>query len=220
MLKRAVASVRAAFPEAQHTIYNKETLRQFMVENFDAEVVWAYDKIIPYTYKTDLARYCLLYRLGGWYFDISIRMHTKITPRDTVEFLAFRDVQRHALNCWACSTSVLYAKPQNPVFDIAIKMIIENCRQEYYGITPLCPTGPSLLGKALAAHGSQRNFMYGDRLELTPLHQVKNPAYIMPDGTIAAWGKNAGGGDLAALGAKGVQNYNEFWHARNVYAKN
>jgi len=74
-----------------------------------------------------------------------------------------------------------------------------------------------LLGKALAANGSQADFIYGDYLELTPTHGQKNRAFVLPDGTIMAWSKPAGGGDLTGLGAKGVNNYNELWQARKVY---
>jgi hypothetical protein len=54
-------------------------------------------------------------------------------------------------------------------------------------------------------------------LELTPTHEQKNRAFILPDGTIMAWSKPSGGGDLTGVGAKGVNNYNELWHARSVY---
>jgi hypothetical protein len=74
-----------------------------------------------------------------------------------------------------------------------------------------------ILGKALACNGSQSDFIYGDYLELTPTHGQKNRAFVLPDGTIMAWSKPAGGGDLTGLGAKGVNNYNELWQARKVY---
>jgi hypothetical protein len=113
---------------------------------------------------------------------------------------------------------VLYSKPDNKALQTAIEMIVANCIEQYYGITPLCPTGPTLLGKALAFNGSQANFVYGDYLELTPTYGQKNRGFVLPDGTIMAWSKPAGGGDLTGLGAKGVNNYNELWAARKVYA--
>jgi hypothetical protein len=67
-------------------------------------------------------------------------------------------------------------------------------------------------------HGGQSDFVYGDYLELTPTHEQKNRAFVLPDGTIMAWSKPSGGGDLTGVGAKGVNNYNELWAARNVYA--
>lgn len=217
-LKYATETVRSAFPDHEHTIYNQETLRQFIVENYDAKVVWAYDKLRPYAFKTGLGRHCLLNKLGGWYFDIAVRVHTGIKINDTIQFLAFRDIPRNSGTRWACADGVLYSKPDNIVLQTAIKYIIRNCEEEYYGITPLCPTGPTLLGEALAAHRGNANFIYGDHIELTPGHENKNRSFVLPDGTILAWGKPSGGADLTALGARGVNNYNELWRSKNVYA--
>jgi len=217
-LKYATSTIDACFPEAQHKIYSNEELRSFIADNYGEEVVWAYDTLTPFSYRADLGRFCLLNKLGGWYFDIGVRAFNAVDLGDRIEFLAFRDIQRFSYTSWACATTVLYSKPNNAALQTAIEMIVANCVEQYYGITPLCPTGPTLLGKALAANGSQANFVYGDYLELTPTHDQKNRAFVLPDGTIMAWSKPAGGGDLTGLGAKGVNNYNELWAARKVYA--
>jgi mannosyltransferase OCH1-like enzyme len=218
-LQHATNSVKSAFPGAKHTIYTKETLRQFIADHYDSDVLWAYDCLKPYSYKADLGRFCLLNKLGGWYFDIGVRVQNSVELAPRIEFLAFRDIQRFSHTTWACATTVLYSRPDNIALATAIDMIVNNCREQYYGITPLCPTGPTLLGAALAANGGNANFVYGDYLELTPTHDQKNRAFVLPDGTIMAWSKPSGGGDLTGLGAKGVNNYNELWHSREVYAR-
>ena len=43
---------------------------KFIEENFEENVVNAYNKIIPGAYKCDLWRYCVLYIYGGFYADI------------------------------------------------------------------------------------------------------------------------------------------------------
>ena len=40
---------------------------------------------------------------------------------------------------------------------------------------------------------------------------------VLPDGTIVAYHKHSGGGDLESLGAEGTNNYNKLWHKRAVY---
>lgn len=216
-LQHATGTVKNAFPDANHTIYDKETLRNFIAENYDEHVLWAYDCLKPYSYKADLGRFCLLNKLGGWYMDIAVRVVNPVEIGPRIQFLAFRDIQRFSFTSWACATTVLYSRPNNDALQTAIEMIVANCTQHYYGITPLCPTGPTLLGKALACNGSQADFIYGDYLELTPTYEQKNRAFILPDGTIMAWSKPSGGGDLTGLGAKGVNNYNELWARRDVY---
>jgi len=217
-LRHATNTVKDAFPNACHEIFTKETLRQFIADHYDSDVLWAYDSLKPYSYKADLGRFCLLNKLGGWYFDIGVRMQNAVEIGERIKMVAFRDIQRFSYTSWACATTVLYSQTANPALVTAIELIVRNCHEQYYGITPLCPTGPTLLGQALAMNRGQTDFVYGDYLELTPTHEQKNRAFVLPNGTIMAWSKPAGGGDLTALGAKGVNNYNELWQARDVYA--
>lgn len=218
-LQAAMRSVRSTFPEHEHTLYDQRTLRAFLERHFPADVGAAYDRLTPYAYRADLGRYCLLHRLGGWYVDISVSMQTCPSLGDKVKLLAFRDIQLYSRSGWAMSTSLLFAKPGQPVFEAAIRRIVEHCRAEYYGLTPLCPTGPTVLGGALAAHGVDEQHVLGDYTILTPWHERKNHAFVMPDGTIVGWGKRAEGGDLSALGARGVNNYNDLWYTRRVYLR-
>ena len=219
-LESASNTIRAAFPTAGHTLFNRETLRAFICQHYDSEVAWAFDKLRPYAYKADLGRYCLLNAIGGWYFDSAIHCVNTYSPTDDVNFLAFRDKQRNSLTSWACNQAVLYSTPNNPALQTAIANIVHNCKTDYYGITPLCPTGPTLLGQALAIHGSRNDFIYGDLLELTPGHEHKNRAFVLPDGIILAWAKSAEGGDLTKFGADGTNNYNTFWQNREIYVSN
>jgi len=216
-LQRAVETVRLAFPLCRHTIYDNRTLRAFIAEHHGGEVLETYDALRPYAYKADLGRYCLLHVKGGWYFDIAVQPLLGITLNEQVEFLAFRDTQRNSLTSWSCQTAVLYARPQSKALRTAIDLIVRNRRENYYGVTPLCPTGPTLLGEALAINRANPRHVFGDFLELTPTHQEKNTAFVLPDGMILAFGKRAKGGDLSALGVRGGNNYNELWNARQVY---
>ncbi len=216
-LQHATGTVKSAFPNASHTIYNKESLRQFIADHYDAEVLWAYDTLKPYSYKSDLGRFCLLNKLGGWYVDIAVRVVNPVEIGPRIKMLVFRDIQRFSGTGWSCLTGMLYSQPQNPALTTAIGLIVQNCHEEYYGITPLCPTGPTLFGQALAMQKGQADVAYGDFIELTPTREQKNRAFVLPDGTILGWGKPNGGGDLTALGANGVNNYNELWAQRQVY---
>lgn len=205
------------YPGAAHIIYREDTLRLFIKENFNKKVLWAYDALTPMAYKADLGRYCLLYELGGWYFDISCRLNIPVKLSPGVELLAFRDIQKHSGTACSCAIGCLYARPGAAGLQIAIEMIVDNVKNQYYGLTALCPTGPTLFGRALAQHGADNRYLFGDYLELTHGYQKVNRAFVLPNGTILAWGKECGGGDLKALGAKKTDNYNVHWANRAVY---
>lgn len=216
-LQQITSTVQQGFPDANYVRYDNTSLREFIAEHYEQSVVDAYDSLRSYSNKADLGRYCILYAVGGWYFDIAIRLHSPVQLGEQIDFLAFREIQKFTGTCWACMTAVLFSKPRNPALLNAITQVVENCQDKYYGITPLSPTATPVLGQALARHGEQVSFIYGDFLQLTPTHQRQNTAFVLPDGTILAWGKPAGGGDLSAFGATGTNNYNQLWQDRQLY---
>jgi len=193
-------------------------LRAFIAEHYDDEILETYDALRPYSYKANLGRYCLLNVIGGWYFDIAVQPLRGLALSEQVEFLAFRDRQIHTGTTWACAAGLLYSRPQNRVLQTAIRFVVRNRKENYYGVTPLCVSGPGLLGEALAANRANARHVLGDHMDLTPTHKEKNTAFVLPDGSIFAWGKRAAGGDLTALGLRGGNNYNELWKARQVYS--
>jgi len=218
-LADAVYSVQYAFPDLPHKIYSNEDVIEFLEEHYDKEVLAAYLKFKPYSYRCDLARYCIANVLGGWYFDISIRCTGPIKVGDDVDLIAFRDMNQYTRVAWACDGGVFYTKPCNSILDDAIDLICQSAETEYYGRTPLCPTGPTMWGKAIATNDLDYNIVFGDVVELTPNYSNRNKALVLPDGTIFAYKKPSAGGDLTGLGASGVNNYNNFWMNRDVYNK-
>jgi mannosyltransferase OCH1-like enzyme len=216
-LQTTVDTVRRKFSRCKHTLFDGPALASFIAEHYDRDVVETYDALRPYSYKADLGRFCILNVIGGWYFDIAVTAQTGIVVSEKVEFLAFRDIQRSSGTSWSCQTAVLYARPDNPVLRSAIARIVQNRKDDYYGVTPLCPTGPSLLGEVLAATRGNPRHVFGDFLELTPSHDNRNHAFVLGDGTIVAWGKRAAGGDLTKFGVRGGNNYNDLWRARQIY---
>lgn len=218
-LKDAVKTVQNAFPDLPHKIYTNADVIEFLEEHYDKQVLDAYLKFKPYSYRCDLARYCIANVLGGWYFDISIRCTGPVQLNPDIDLLAFRDMNQYTRVSWACDGGVFYTKPSNNILDTAIELICDNALTEYYGITPLCPTGPTVWGKAIALNDLDYKVVFGDVLELTPTYSNRNKALVLPDGTIFAHKKPAAGGDLTGLGAKGVNNYNNLWLLRDVYNK-
>ena len=47
-------------PELEFKLYDESQCRNFIKNNFDKDVLDAYNKLSPYSYKSDLWRYCVL----------------------------------------------------------------------------------------------------------------------------------------------------------------
>tara|TARA_B100000700_G_C15062736_1_gene867002 strand:+ start:2761 stop:3576 length:816 start_codon:yes stop_codon:yes gene_type:complete len=227
-LKKNSDSIRKYLKSNQHNIYTLRTMREFIKDNFNSSVIWAYDSLRPYSYKSDLGRFCLLYIHGGWYFDIGIRCINSFNVDDTIDLMCFRDEQRHSKTSWAVAGGIIWSKPKNEILLNAIENIIINCKDKWYGKTPLCPTGPSLFGESIAKLNRDKKILIGDlirpkiiftRKNIPIMRRIFKSKFILPDGKEFALVKPSAGGDLSAFGAKGTNNYNKFWHEKSVYKK-
>jgi mannosyltransferase OCH1-like enzyme len=207
------------FPYAIPHLYSGEELESFIKDNFGAEVLHAYMSLKPYSYKSDLARYCLLNYYGGIYVDLNTRFINSL-PMDHISkysFFAFRDHHALSQKSWSVSTTIQYSKPKSFVTEKSIEIILENVKNKYYGHWAHFPTGPAVLGKAIMASQHEDVLTAGEMFCLTPLHEQKWFAFIFDNADIVALRKPTVGGDIESLGFEGTNNYVEMWKAKNVY---
>ena len=68
----ATESVREWYEDTDYKLYDNEEVEKFLDTHFDPEIRAAYDSLNPLAYKADLARYCILYKNGGWYLDVGL----------------------------------------------------------------------------------------------------------------------------------------------------
>ncbi len=106
----------------------------------------------------------------------------------------------------------------------AIDLVLENCSNESYGVSAICPSGPGVLGRAYALLGQKENHVLGFFMPLTPNHKKLNTSYVLPDGTILAqhkdaWFPSSRGGDFSNFGTKGTNNYLQMYLDKNIYNK-
>lgn len=219
LIKAAMRSFQESLPGGFYKLYNMESTTDFLRDNFDSEVLEAFCSLRAFAHKAALARYCILYKQGGWYSDISNIWCGPFDHPPRASLIAFRDIQRDTFSSWACQNSIIYAQAGHPSIAKAIEIAIKNCKTRYYGATPLCPVGTTALGRAIAETADPRLSVFGDFVELTPHHVSKNRAFVMPDGKILAFYKSSGGGDIRSLGMSGSNSYNDVWHSRTMYSE-
>ena len=223
LLRGAIASVQQSFSSYRYMRHNGESLRAFIEQHFDRDVLAAYDKLRPYAYKADLGRYCLLYQHGGWYADISILMRQPVGPVgqgvDLVYFFDLGDGVVPGRSLFDVSNSLLYARPRQAVLERAINSVVRHCREEYYGTSIYCPTGPAVLGAAIASEPRSARHVSGHLMALTPNHPRRNLSFVLPDGQILALFKKGWmePGDVLFGQREGTNNYADLWVQRRIY---
>ena len=130
-------------PAFNHVLFDDEDCREFIKNNFNVDVLNAFDTLIPGAYKADLWRYCVLYIKGGIYIDI------KYIPINGFKFISLTEKEHWVLDIDnnGIYNALIVAKPRNGILLQAIDRIVDNVKNRYYGNSCLEPTGPLLLAK-------------------------------------------------------------------------
>lgn len=219
-LQHCINSVRRCFSGSIHKIYNDEEIRDFLAKHYDKDICDAYANIKPYAYKADFARLCILAIEGGWYIDIGITWALPMDIPGSIKLFAIRDKTHVCGSSWACSNAIIYARKNHPAILEGILIIMKNYKDKYYGKTPYCPTGPNAWGRALAAKCEPLETLFGDSIDLTPRHPIKNTAFVSESGEIFAFAKpSMGGYGLGIFGEKGTSSYIKDWEDKDVYKR-
>jgi len=142
-MKERVETLKKQNPIFEHFLFDDNDCREFIKTNFPADVLNAYDILIPGAYKADLWRLCVLYIHGGIYMDIKlccVNGFKLIELTEANHFVKDRLAPLSIYNaCMACQQN-------HPYLLMAIKKIVNNVKTKLYGLNPLEPTGPVMLG--------------------------------------------------------------------------
>ena len=145
-MRECITTLQKQNPEFIHHLFDDDDCREFIKDNYSAELVNAYDSLIPGAYKADLWRYCILYKKGGVYMDIKYKCADDVKLIDMVDKEYYVE-DRPSGGTRGVYNAVMICKKGDPKLLKAINTIVFNVRQRYYGESSLSPTGPGLLGK-------------------------------------------------------------------------
>ena len=132
--------------------YDNDDCYNLIKENFEPDVLWAYETLIPTAYKADLFRYCVLYLYGGIYSDLTQQF--LIPFNDIIDFhkdtlILTEDLIATHYTYTGIQISFICCIPKLKIFKQCIDNIIINCDNLYYGKTSLDITGPYLFKHTL-----------------------------------------------------------------------
>lgn len=143
LMKLNVEYIKNLNPAFTYQLYDDNDCYNFIKDNFNSEVLNAFEKLIPGAYKADLWRYCILYKLGGIYLDIKYR------PINEFRFINLCEKEHWVLDVdnTGIYNALMVCKPGNPILLKAINQIVTHVKTKYYGRSCLEPTGPHLLSR-------------------------------------------------------------------------
>ena len=192
-------------PQITCHLYDEEDCRTFIKNNFEPDVFEAYNSLIPCSYKSDLWRYCILYKNGGIYMDIKYKCVNNFKFIALTEQEHFvRDIPENSVY-----TALIVTLPQNEIMRKCIYQIVKNVKNKYYGNNPLYPTGPGLLGKYFTQEERHSMEMYHSLLESI------NKYYIVKgDRIILTW---YDGYREEQSKTQKFKHYSQLWDDINIY---
>ena len=144
-MKQCVHRIQRQNPQFQHFLYDDADCEAFIRQNFDSNVLYAYQTLIPGAYKADLWRYCILYIYGGIYLDIKYQCMDHFQLISVVDDEYFVMDRYNVLNQLAVYNAFMVTKPGNKILRKCIDKVVENVQNRSYGSCPLNVTGPTMM---------------------------------------------------------------------------
>ena len=147
LMKECTKLLKKDNPEFEYHLYDDNDCIEFIRNNFDPDVLWAFESLIPGAYKADLWRYCILYINGGIYIDIKYKCINEfklISLLDKEYFVLDRyDIFQNSKK--GLYNGLMICKPYNPLLLKLINRVVYNVKNKFYGFNSLNPTGPLLV---------------------------------------------------------------------------
>jgi len=206
-IKSQMSQVKFMYSDYEYKLWTNSDIVNFLTKHFDKQVLECYENIKAFAFKSDLARYCILYKLGGYYFDISISPEIKFEPKKSIMFVGIKNaIETNKLDI--IENNVLFFPSSNdPFLKNAIDRILNNVKWLNYGEHPLDITGPIMLArldhsnidKGYVRQDSDRKLSFYNN-ELIYKHKPKQYQ-----------------ADLSKLGCIGVNNYEKMWFNGDVF---
>lgn len=151
-------NIQESLPNVHYNFWDFNKIKKRLIQDGATDVLDAINNIKPYALKADIARYYLVYKTGGWYIDLNNYFNCVVPEiiRRERELIVFGEVQQTSDSTWAINNGLFYAEPEHPALKQTIDLCIENVKNKYYGFNALCPTGPNVLGRAVASQKLDR----------------------------------------------------------------
>ena len=210
-----IDNIKNLYSDYEYKLWTNDSIREFLKESFNQSVLETYDAILPYAFKADLARYCILYKYGGYYFDVAITLEEKIEyDHDVVLYENTFDKSVFGVEEWLDvieNDALFFKNPGHPLLKEIIKHIENNVYELNYGHHPLCITGPLLLHTVY-------HKLNDNSIKLGKIKNINGKFVGILDNNITYYRKDIKfAHNLEALGCKGTNDYEKMWFAGNIY---
>lgn len=207
-IKSQMKKLKELYSDYEYTLWNEKSIQDFLLSNFPIHVLEAFNKIRPYAFKCDLARYCILYVFGGYYFDAPLCPEFKYEPKSPTLFRGIPFSDKGKMFDVIENNTLFFPYPEDEFLKESLYRSASNIRNSLYLDHPLAVTSPVLLSSI--SKKDHIDFGYCK-------HLPECKASYYEDTLICKHKKNKYIADLSKMGCSGTNNYADMWHNKELY---
>ena len=185
----------------------------FIKKNYNKDVVNAFNKLKPGSFKADLFRYCILYKKGGIWSDLTDKFLISID--DIIDFnkdnlVLVEDRIESPFKYPGIQISFMATKPNSIIFKKAIDKVVDNCKKNNYGKNPLDVTGPYVFRNIFEKEKDKLNYKMDIKFNGKYYLLKKNNQKIILNKSISR-------DKLKKILNQTTKNYVSMWHNNDIF---
>ena len=214
-IKKAMNTWTKLNPGYTLKIWNGNECRNYLSKYFENEYLECFDNLIPYAYKTDFMRYCILYNEGGWYSDWQQILLSPLNTFDNYSWVSCWDTTGEENKINGCmQNGFIGSCKNNIVLKECLSKIIKNNKFKDYGKSPWYPTGPCLLGDMFRKFNNLSDFKLGN----TQNDEKDGPCFVFDNKKLII-NKCCLYINKPSTVFENGNSYLELWKNKNIYVK-
>lgn len=207
-IKGQMKKLKELYSDYEYTLWNEKNIQDFLSSNFPIHVLEAFNRIRPYAFKCDLARYCILYVFGGYYFDAPLCPEFKYEPKAPTLFRGIPFSDKGRVFDVIENNTLFFPYPEDEFLKESLYRSASNIRNSLYLDHPLAVTSPVLLS----------SISKKDHIDFGYCKQLSDcKASYYEDTLICKHKENKYVADLSKMGCAGTNNYADMWHNKELY---
>ena len=146
IVKYHIARLKRLNPEYAYYFYDDEMILKFLEDEFPAEYLQAYKRLTIGASKADFFRYAILYKKGGAYIDLDVKIVKPFRAfvLDDDEAIISNEIDKNLFVQWA-----LFFSPGHPFLKKTLENIITNIQEQRYPNDCHATTGPPPFSDAI-----------------------------------------------------------------------
>lgn len=161
IMKKNVDLLSRSHPTFDCNIFDLNSGHSFIQQNFDYEVLTAFEQLNPYAFKSDLLRYCILYIQGGVYIDI------KYVCQEGFHFEQLLDKEYFVSEPVGIQNCLIVVQPRNELMRLLIASIVTHVQTKDYCKGATAISGPLLISRLYKNRYTKSNIKLHDDLTWT-----------------------------------------------------